>query len=137
MSVSDWVEILGSSDALGRFYGDSVPSPDECKVFYVHVDERGRSVTVGFETRNMPSRPVEAWLEKPYNTLEFCLLFSGVEDFSVNGWSSVEAARFDVAVQLDGAILVVLGGEGSGIRFRAAVVALRKARVYLAGAGEG
>ncbi|MDX3385737.1 Imm50 family immunity protein [Streptomyces niveiscabiei] len=134
MSVSDWGRILGSSDALGALYGDSVPMPEECELYYVHVDERGSSVTVGFETRNVPSRPGEAWRDKVYNTLEFYLLFSGVREFSVNRWSSAEAERFDVAIEVDGGVAVVLGGEGSGIRFRADSVGLPKVRVYLAAA---
>ncbi|WP_078841192.1 Imm50 family immunity protein [Streptomyces acidiscabies] len=137
MSVSDWGRILGSPDALGPLYEGDVPGPEECKLYYVHVDERGASVTVGLETRSVPSRPDEAWRDKVYNTLEFYLLFSGVRGFSVNRWSSVEAARFDVAIEAGGGVSVVLGSEGSGIRFRADSVGLQKARVYLAASGVG
>ncbi|MFM9610866.1 Imm50 family immunity protein [Streptomyces sp. V2] len=135
MSVSDWGRILGSFDALGVFYEGDVPGPGECKVYYVHVDERGTSVTVGFETRNVPSRPHETWRDKVYNTLEFYLLFSGVREFSVSRWSSVEAARVDMAVGAGGGVSVVLGGEGSGIRFQADSVGVQKVRVYLAASG--
>ncbi|MET8979202.1 Imm50 family immunity protein [Streptomyces sp. NPDC004539] len=135
MSASDWGEILASPDSLGRYYGDSVPAAGDCRLFYVHVDERGESVTVGFQTEVMPAYPADAWLGVEYNTLEFFLFFPGVEEFSVDGWGSVEAARFEVGVRPGGVVSVALGSEGAGIRFRAGSVALRKARVYLAAGG--
>ncbi|HEY8983398.1 MAG TPA: Imm50 family immunity protein [Streptomyces sp.] len=134
MSASDWAEIIGSLDGLGRFYGDSVPAPGDCKIFYAHVDERGESVTVGLETRVMPLRPADAWSDTVYNALEFYLVFSGVEDFLVDRWGCSEAAQFDLGLDEDGMVSVVLGSESSGIRFRAASVGVEKVRVYLAGA---
>ncbi|WP_416975126.1 Imm50 family immunity protein [Streptomyces sp. 4F14] len=121
----------------GAFYEGPAPAPEECKPYYVHVDERGSSVTVGFETRNIPSRPDREWRGGDYNTLEFYLLFLGVRNFSVNRWSSVEAARFDVGIQSDGGVSVVLGGDGSGIKFQADSVGVQKARVYLAAPAAG
>ncbi|QNP72408.1 hypothetical protein IAG44_25300 [Streptomyces roseirectus] len=132
MSASEWPEAIGSPDVLGRLYEGSVPTPEECSLYYVHVDERGRSVTVGFETKNLPSRPLGSWNGEVYNTLEFFLLFLEVEDFSVNRWGAEEAAEFSVSTRSRGGFSVFLGNGDSGIKFQAGSVTLQKSRVYLA-----
>lgn len=96
---ADWRRLVRSAD---------------CRVFYVHFDERDNSATLGVETRE-----VEAYL-----------VFTGLTGLRVTGWGHEEAGRIEVAPR-DGQFAdVLLGSEASGIRFRAAEVrqAERRAR---------
>lgn len=132
MSVSDWVSLLGGFRFLGELYPDVPPAPEQCELFYVHIDERGDSVTLGFETGRLPSHPPPEWSEKPYNRLEFHLLFCGVTEIAVAGWTAAEAESFGISAVSEKEIAVRLGRDQAGMRFRAASVRLANTRVYLA-----
>lgn len=132
MSASEWQRFLADPYFLGELYADSPPSLDECELFYVHVDERDDSVTLGFDTGRLPSHPAPEWHEKPYNRFEFYLLFSGVMDFRVGKWTDTEAREVDITVTPGGVISVSLGRDDSGINFRASSMRLVHTRVYLA-----
>ncbi|MFJ4690027.1 Imm50 family immunity protein [Streptomyces sp. NPDC088766] len=111
---------------------DLPPAPEKCDLFYVHIDERGDSVTLGFETVHLPSHPLPEWSEKPYNRLEFYLLFCGVTEIAVAGWTASEAESFGVSAVPEKEIAVRLGRDQAGMRFRASSVRLANTRVYLA-----
>jgi hypothetical protein len=135
MSAPEWQRLLADSRFLGELYEGSAPAPEACELSYVHLDERGDSVTLGFDTRHLPSRPDQGWHESPYNRFEFYLLFSGVTDFQVNGWTDSEAREVNIRATPEALIAVSLGHEGSGIDFRASSMRLAHARVYLAAEG--
>ncbi len=132
MNASEWQRFLADPHFLGEFYAASPPTLDECELFYVHVDEREDSVTLGFDTRCLPSHPDPEWHEKPYNRFEFHLLFSGVVDFQVSKWTDVEAREVNVRATPGDVISVSLGHDDSGISFRASSMRLVHTRVYLA-----
>jgi hypothetical protein len=132
MNGSDWASILGDSRFLGDLYAGGSPTPEQCELFYVHLDERGDSATLGFETRILPSIPRPEWREKPYNRLEFYLLLGGLTGFVVDGWGASEAASFGISAVSQEEIAVSLGRGRAGIRFRASSVRLSRTRVYLA-----
>ncbi|MEU5597312.1 hypothetical protein [Streptomyces sp. NPDC020298] len=102
----DWLELV---EAGG--YG----------IFYVHIDERGDSVTLGFEK----VEEVEGF--------EFHVVFTGVRGLTVAGWGAEEAKGVRVSVREGEGFDVVLGEPRSGITFRAAAVRLGKSRTYLVG----
>ncbi|MFD4563178.1 Imm50 family immunity protein [Streptomyces sp. NPDC058467] len=129
---ADWLQLLASSGYLGGLYDGAPPSPDVCDLFYVHIDERENSVTLGFDTRSFPVNPPEEWKAKDFNAFEFHLVFSGVERLHVTGWGASEAKKIQLAVRGGGFFEVVLGLEGSGIAFRAPTARLGKVRAYLA-----
>jgi len=119
---ADWRRLLDSAD---------------CRLFYVHFDERGNSATLGFETREFPVDPPPEWLEKGLNAFEFYLAFTGVTGLRVTGWGQAEARQIRVAAVQGGQPLQVsLGSETSGIDFRASAVRLAKSRAYLASDSE-
>ncbi|WP_279634631.1 Imm50 family immunity protein [Streptomyces bobili] len=132
MSGSDWASILTDSRFLGGLYAGCPPTLEQCELFYVHLDERGDSATLGFETRLLPSAPRPEWREKPYNRLEFYLLLGGLTGFVVDGWGPAEAAGFDITAVSDKEIAVRLGSGQGGMRFRASSIRLTRTRVYLA-----
>ncbi|MGW7254956.1 Imm50 family immunity protein [Streptomyces sp. NPDC054834] len=92
-------------------------------LFYVHIDERGDSVTLGFE------KVEEA------EGFEFYVVFAGVRRLMVTGWGAEEAqdVRVSVREDEDEGFDVVLGAPRSGIAFRAAAARLAKSRTYPAG----
>ncbi|MFF0185545.1 Imm50 family immunity protein [Streptomyces sp. NPDC005244] len=127
----DWSRLLASPDYLGDLYDCTPPSADSCDPFYVHIDERENSVTVGFDTRILPVNVPKEWHERGFNAFEFCLVFEGIEGLRVTGWDSTAAERIDMTVSPE-AFEVILGVPGSGIMFRASTARLARARAYLA-----
>ncbi|MGW7378541.1 Imm50 family immunity protein [Streptomyces sp. NPDC054794] len=103
---ADWMRLLESHD-----WG----------LFYVHIDERGDSVTLGFERG------------EGGDGFEFFVVFTGVDGLRVTGWGAAEAKEVQVSV-LDGGVFdVLLGSRGSGIVFRAPAARLGKSRSSAAG----
>ncbi|MFF4400217.1 hypothetical protein [Streptomyces sp. NPDC001480] len=90
-------------------------------LFYVHIDERGDSVTLGFEK-----------VERGEGC-EFHVVFTGVRRLTVTGWGAEEAQDVRVSVRADTGFDVVLGAPRSGITFRAAAARLAENRTYPAG----
>ncbi|MFJ9740345.1 Imm50 family immunity protein [Streptomyces sp. NPDC101166] len=135
MSTPDWLDLLSSPQFLGELYTDAPPAPEQCELFYVHLDERGDSVTIAFATKILPSNPRPEWSEKPYNRLEFYFLFEDLAEFTVNGWSATEAKDFDISGTRREGVTVKAGREPAGISFRASSVGLAGVRVYLAAEG--
>ncbi|MEU6549752.1 hypothetical protein ABZ915_05580 [Streptomyces sp. NPDC046915] len=100
-------------------------------LFYVHIDERGDSVTLGFGK-------VEEGEGR-----DFYVVFTGVRRLMVTGWGAEEAKDVRVSVREgegegedegeDEGFDVVLGAPRSGITFRAAAARLAKSRTYPAG----
>ena len=128
---ADWSLLLASPEYLGELYDGAPPSDDSCEPFYVHVDERGHSVTLGFHTKILPTRTPQEWREKGYNAFEFYLVFEGVEELRVTAWGAPQAGTIDLTVH-DGLFRVVLGPADTGIAFRAASARLARKRPYLA-----
>ncbi|MFI6489343.1 Imm50 family immunity protein [Streptomyces sp. NPDC050564] len=129
---ADWLQLLASPDHLGELYGGAPPSPEVCDLFYVHIDERGRSVTLGFDTRSFPVNPPREWEVGKLNAFEFHLVFAQVEGLQVTGWGASEAQKIHLAIHDGGSFEVVLGHEDSGIAFRASTACLARPRAYLA-----
>ncbi|MGY1497914.1 Imm50 family immunity protein [Streptomyces sp. QTS52] len=129
---ADWSQLLASAEYLGELYDGAPPPASACDLFYVHIDEREGSVTLGFDTRVFPGNPPLEWREKDFNAFEFHLFFRGVTGLRVTGWGASEAQVIDLTVRDGGHFDVALGSEASGIAFRAAAVRLGRTRAYLA-----
>lgn len=136
--VLDWVPLLlvtGDSAGLLELYDGTPPPLDSCSLFYVHLDERGDSVTLGFETERLPPKPPSEWRQKPFNTFEFHLVFGGVKGLRVRGWGPAQAKEVALIGRDGGQVDVTLGGAGSGVEFRASSMSLGRTRVFLAARG--
>ncbi len=125
---SEWPE-------LRALYGTApLPDLDTCDFFHVHIDERGTSVTFGFETSQLPANPEPEWTESAYNTLRFWIEFTGVSDLRVSGILA-EAKR---AVRISGGgtpgrLDVSVTSETRSIAFSASASHVTHTRVYLKG----
>ncbi|PKT70030.1 hypothetical protein CW362_26335 [Streptomyces populi] len=131
---ADWSRLLASPEFLGKLYGSDPPSADSCDPFYVHVDERENSVTLGFDTRVLPVRIPAAWREKRFNAFEFHLVFERVSGLRVTGWDAAAARRIGMVVREEN-FEVILGSPGSGIAFHASTARLARTHAYLASGG--
>jgi hypothetical protein len=128
----DLQQLLGSLEFLGPLYEHAPPAPEECSLFYVHIDERGNSVTLGFDTRRLPGNPPEEWQSARFNAVEFYLLFTEIEGLRISGWGADEARDVLVLRRGEEQCDVVLGSSASGMEFRASHVRLSRLRPYLA-----
>ncbi|MFJ8195415.1 Imm50 family immunity protein [Streptomyces sp. NPDC096152] len=129
---ADWSQLLASPEHLGELYDGRLPSPQTCDLFYVHIDEREKSVTLGFDTREFPVNPPEQWVLKRFNAFEFYLVFTGVEDLWVTGWGA-SVAKLATVGHLGAQVFeVILGSRESGIGFRGSAARMAKTRAYLA-----
>ncbi|MEU4267962.1 Imm50 family immunity protein [Streptomyces sp. NPDC026092] len=131
MGDSDWTLITDSAEAITDAYARP-PRLNECELFYVQIDERDASVTLGFETSVLPSSPPPAWTGRTYNAVEFYLKFMRVKELRITGWDS--SAR-DSVVMLDRrddeSVRVSVDGERSHLDFAASAPLLTRARPFL------
>ncbi|MFD5624448.1 Imm50 family immunity protein [Streptomyces yangpuensis] len=115
---------------------DTPPELSTCPLYYVHVDERDTSVTLGFETARLPDRPEPDWEHGAYNTLRFFVVFTGVEDLRMTGLAAGPPDGCD-PVRLDagggGRLRVAVTGPSRSLSFSAAASAVTRTRVYLQG----
>ncbi|MFJ2822334.1 Imm50 family immunity protein [Streptomyces toxytricini] len=117
---------------LQALYGTHpVPDLNTCHSFHVHVDERDTSVTLGFETQQLPPHPKPEWTAKAYNTLCFWLEFTGVSDLRVHGILA-EAER-SVRITHGDTIRVAIHSNTRSMAFTATTARVSHTRVYLQG----
>lgn len=89
-------------------------------LFYVHFDERGCSVTLGFSRVHGSEG------------FEFFLRFPDVRDVHVRGWGAPGQKDVHVDRAPDGTVQVSASSDGSSLRFRAADATLSRTRDFLA-----
>ncbi|MGW1182828.1 hypothetical protein ACWD7Y_16900 [Streptomyces drozdowiczii] len=120
--MSDSEDAAEGGPALPALCASDVLSSSD--LFYVHFDERGCSVTLGF-SRVHGSEGAE-----------FFLRFHDARDVRVRGWGA--PGRKDVLVESggDGAVQVSASSDGSLLRFRATGVTVSRTRDFRA-AGNG
>ncbi|MGV9690175.1 Imm50 family immunity protein [Streptomyces sp. NPDC003444] len=116
---------------------DTPPDLSSCPLYYVHVDERDTSVTLGFETSRPPDHPRPEWEGKRYNTVRFFVVFTGVDELRVTGIATEHPDAHDrtvgVVVTDTGRQRVSVTSETRSITFSAAASAVTQIRVYLQG----
>ncbi|WP_405942993.1 Imm50 family immunity protein [Streptomyces sp. NBC_00207] len=121
---------------LKALYGSApVPDLDTCPLFYIHIDERGTSVTFGFETQQLPPHPKPEWSEQAYNTFRFWIEFTGVTNLRVSGIraETKRAVRIIAGDRADD-LQVSVNSETRSIIFSAVSSRVSHTRVYLQGA---
>ncbi|MGW1510512.1 Imm50 family immunity protein [Streptomyces sp. NPDC002394] len=132
MDASEWTAIVGSTDEIKDLYATPPNLGSECDLFYAHIDERGASVTLGFETSVAPSNPPAAWTGEKYNTLEFYLRFTGVKGLRSIGWDSgVRHAEITLSRCEGEGVRVSVEGVRSYLDFTASHSHLARTRPYL------
>ncbi|MDX5572598.1 Imm50 family immunity protein [Streptomyces griseus] len=116
---------------------ETPPDLSSCPLYYVHVDERDTSVTLGFETARLPDRPRAEWVGKRYDTVRFFVVFTGVDELRITGIAAEPPDARDRTVRVvvadTGRQQVSVAGESRSISFSAATSAVTRSRVYLQG----
>ncbi|MFF3033813.1 Imm50 family immunity protein [Streptomyces rubiginosohelvolus] len=130
MSASDWARLLDDPQSIQSLY-DEEPDLDQCDLFHVLADERGDSITLGFQTAQTPARIRPEWDGKGYNSFTFYLVFSWVEQLAVQGWAAPAHKRVSIRRDPDEKLSVAITSEEASLRFRARSVVLSAARVGL------
>jgi len=78
--------MLDEPAVITDFFQDDVPDLAEFRLISLHADERGTSVTVGFERYGLPDRPPAEWREKGLSAFQFSLLLDQVTDLRITAW---------------------------------------------------
>lgn len=111
---------------------ETPPDLSSCPLYYVHVDERDTSVTLGFETRQLPDHPRPGWGEKQYNTLSFFVVFTGVDELRMAGIAAEHPDRRDRTVRVTrtdtGRQQVSVTSDNRTLAFSAAASAVTRTR---------
>jgi hypothetical protein len=131
LNGSDWASAFGDATALTDLY-DAIPPLSTCDLLTLLVDERGDSVTIGFETAELPTRPPAEWDGAPYNTVEFALRFTDITDLRISGWDAGARHGITVGLHQDGRIRVRVDRPGTRLSFTASTATVARPRAYLA-----
>ncbi|MER7954331.1 Imm50 family immunity protein [Streptomyces sp. NPDC096030] len=131
MGDSDWTLIIESAKEVAGTYATPL-SLNDCELSYVQIDERGTSVTMGFETPVLPSSPPPAWAHKSYNAVGFYVKFTRVKELRITGWdSSVREASVNLSSRDDGSLRVSVEAEGAHLDFVGSAPLLTRAHPFL------
>ncbi|NEB38463.1 Imm50 family immunity protein [Streptomyces sp. SID14515] len=130
MSASDWARLLDDPQSIQGLY-DEEPDLNQCDLFHVLADERGDSITLGFETAHTPARIRPEWEGKVYNSFTFYLVFSLVQELAVQGWAAPACETVSIRRDPDEKLSVAITSEEASLLFRAHSVAPSAARVGL------
>ncbi|MGW2201161.1 Imm50 family immunity protein [Streptomyces sp. NPDC001774] len=131
MGDSDWTSIIESAKEIAGSYA-MPPSLNDCELSYVQIDERGTSVTMGFETSTLPSSPPPAWAHKNYNAVEYYVKFTRVKELRITGWDcSVREASVNLSSCDDGSLRVSVEAEGAHLDFVGSTPLLTRAHPFL------
>ncbi|MFR9789351.1 hypothetical protein ACL07V_11860 [Streptomyces sp. MB22_4] len=88
-------------------------------LFYVHLDERQCSVTLGFTT------------QQGHEAFEFFLVFTDVRNVSVDGWGPPGRKKMRLE-KAEGVIIASIDAQGSSLNFEAADMAMPRTRSFQA-----
>ncbi len=130
MSASDWARLLDDPQSIRSLY-DEEPDLDQCDLFHVLVDERGHSITLGFQTAHTPARIRPEWEGKAHNSFTFYLVFSWVEQLAVQGWAAPACKTVSIQRDPGEKLSVAITSDEASLLFRARSVVLSAARVGL------
>jgi Immunity protein 50 len=129
MSASDWANYLDEPEAIRHFFTSSPPL-ESCDLFYFHIDERERGVTMGFEHHQLPDRTLPEWVDKGFNACEFFLTFTATSKLRISGWQHTGMNHYAFTSLPSGGLSVTIRGDNQHIEFRAESVRLSRLRAF-------
>ncbi|MGW6600064.1 Imm50 family immunity protein [Streptomyces sp. NPDC055036] len=130
MSTSNWPSFLDNPQSIYNQY-DQEPDLNTCDLFYFLMDERGTSITLGFETPYMPQLGRHEWEPPEVNSFEFYLMFSEVTQLDITGWNGPADKDITFRRGSNGDILAKIESRGTSVSFQAESLSLIKSRVSL------
>ncbi|WP_078961197.1 Imm50 family immunity protein [Streptomyces europaeiscabiei] len=135
MSASNWFQFLYDSQPFRQLY-DEPPNLDRCDLFHFLADEREDSITLGFRTDELPTRARPEWEGAEYNTFTFYLVFSGVQELTVEGWAAPAQKRISVGRHSNDGLTITVTSDGTSVAFRSRAMSFTGARVGLVSRSE-
>lgn len=124
----DWLRLIPFPGPLRDVYAATPPRGETCRLTYLHLDERGPSVTVGLDTTDLPA----AWRGSDANTVQFSLLFDEIRDLRITDWSPSPHSPLTMTAGQGGTLQVAIGEGSSHLTFHAPTARVTKVRAYLA-----
>ncbi|MFE6739199.1 Imm50 family immunity protein [Streptomyces tubercidicus] len=95
MTTSSWRELLDDSGGIEKFY-EFGPELSSCNLIYLHMDERGQSLTMSLEADEPFNLPRGGDFPEGCNIIAFHLSFFGIKDLEFNGWQSRPGKRVKI-----------------------------------------
>ncbi|MFJ1745716.1 Imm50 family immunity protein [Streptomyces sp. NPDC088116] len=135
MNASNWSTFLGDPQKISGLY-DQEPDLNSCELFYVQVDERGSSITLGFETSHLPQNPTPEQSSAEFNSFEFYLTFMDTQDLSIKGWTGSPRRNVGLERTSAGTLAMSITSTGTSIEFQARSASCTKTRMSLISRGE-
>jgi hypothetical protein len=130
MNDRDWRAIIGgtSHDIVEKFAGLA-----DCELFYIHADERGLAVTLGFDVLAEPGLVSQIGGEDWHNAIKFYVELGAARSIAIRGWSYIPATSFCMRELSDDLYAAHIAGDGftidvscAGCRRRRPVVRTRR-----------
>ncbi|MFE1338200.1 Imm50 family immunity protein [Streptomyces sp. NPDC058733] len=128
----DWLRLIPFPGPLREAYAAAPPRWEACRLTYLHLDERGTSVTVGLDTTDLPAVPPAAWHGEAFNAVQFFLRFDEVRQLRATGWTLSPHTPLTLAAGRDGMLEVSLGEGPFPFTFHAPTARVTTVRPYLA-----
>ncbi|MFE6063534.1 Imm50 family immunity protein [Streptomyces sp. NPDC056431] len=132
MSTCEWADLLVDPRGIRDVF-TTPPDLDECSLFYCHIDERGTSITLGFDIPLAPDALFHEDGDTKANAFEFFITFMSVTGLQISGWGgSVRRSVRMSRSQQDGDITLSVESPTERIAFQAQEAKISRARAYLA-----
>ncbi|MEU4030215.1 Imm50 family immunity protein [Streptomyces anulatus] len=135
MSASDWVHFLDDPQEFRQLY-DKPPALDRCDLFHFLADEREESITLGFRTDELPTHTRPEWEGTEYNTFTFYLVFSDVQELTVEGWGAPGQKRISVGRHVGDGLTTKITSDGTSVAFLSRALSFTGSRVGLVSRSE-
>lgn len=135
MNACSWLELLDNPQIIQDLY-DVEPDLSSSELFHVLVDERGNSITLGFQTDQTPARHGLDRDPGDFNSFEFYLTFFDVQGFTVKGWGAPAEKEITYSRSATGNLSVKIVSVGTLLEFQARAASVANVRVGLVSRGE-
>ncbi|MFC9329415.1 hypothetical protein [Kitasatospora sp. NPDC057015] len=130
MSGFDWTGLLTNPDELVGALGGP-PAFEELDLFSLLADERGESVTLGFERPGLPPATASGGIdEAPRHSVEFFVVLSGLTRADIDGWGYQGVDEYAFSRTGPGQCLLSMRGPGTRVELAFATARVEGLRTY-------
>ena len=84
----DWLDVVVDARPIQAIYGERVPLLISVVLHEVSLHRDGPRVIVRFDLPEFPVNPPRKWVAQQFNVAQLKLIFDGIHDISLQGWST-------------------------------------------------
>ncbi|GHH76766.1 hypothetical protein GCM10018781_48640 [Kitasatospora indigofera] len=128
-------DLAGLLDGLHAGLLSGLPAFEDLDLFHLLVDERGDSVTLGFEHAGLPPAPPRDRVDRGLNAVEFFLVLSGLTRLQIDGWDYRGPAEYTLSRTRSGHALLSMRGPGSNVEIEFAAARVEGLRAFRSAPG--